>query len=109
MRIILHVLVNAAALWIAAVFVPGITYKGLGSLLAISLVFGLVNAFIRPILKVLSLPVIVLTLGLFTIVINALMLMLTAWLGRHVGIQFYVSGFVSALIGSIIISIVSIC
>lgn len=107
MKIILRILINAAALWAAAAFVPGIHAGGIGSVLALALVFGLVNAFVRPFLKLVSCPIILLTLGLFTLVVNALMLMLAAWLGRGVGIEFTVDGFVSAFLGALLISVVS--
>ena len=107
MRILLAILVNALALGAAAKLVNGIHAGGVGSILAIAVVFGLVNTFIRPVLKVLSFPVILLSLGLFTFVLNALMLMFTAWLGKSFGIDFRVDGFFPALWGSLIISIVS--
>src|ERR1035437_8770213 len=107
MKIILRILINAAALWVAASFVPGIHAGGIGSILALALVFGLVNAFVRPFLKLVSCPIILLTLGLFTLVVNALMLMLAAWLGRGLGIEFTVDGFVPAFLGALIISVVS--
>lgn len=107
MKIILRILINAAALWVAASFVPGIHAGWIGSILALALVFGLVNAFVRPFLKLVSCPIILLTLGLFTLVVNALMLMLAAWLGRGLGIEFTVDGFVPAFLGALIISVVS--
>src|SRR5438046_208778 len=93
MKILLRILINAAALWLAVLFVPGIHAGGPGSILATALVFGLVNVLIRPVMTLLSCPIILLTLGLFTLILNALMLMLTAWLGRIVGIDFRVDGF----------------
>ena len=77
---LLRLLINAAALWVAIQLVDGIDHRGSWwSLLFVALVFGVLNASIRPLLKLLSLPVIILTLGLFIFVINALMLMLTGW------------------------------
>ena len=107
MNIILRILINAAALWAAASFVTGIHAGGIGSILALALVFGLVNAFVRPFLKLVSCPIILLTLGLFTLVVNALMLMLAAFLGRGLGIEFTVDGFVPAFLGALLISVVS--
>src|SRR5262245_39932789 len=98
LKLILHFLVNAMALAVAAYVVPGIHAGGIGSFLAIALVFGLVNTLIRPALKLLSCPLLILTLGLFTLILNALMLMLTAWLGRGFGIDFRVDGFLSAFV-----------
>ena len=79
MNLILRVLVNALALGAAAYFVPGIRAGSVTSVLLIALVFGVLNALVRPFLKLLSCPLLVLTLGLFTLVLNAMMLMLTAW------------------------------
>ena len=81
MKIIIGILVTAAALWLTTEVVPGIHIESsLASFLIVAAVFGLVNAFVKPIVKLLSLPVTILTLGLFLLVINALMLMLTAGL-----------------------------
>lgn len=108
MRLLLRILINAAALWVAAYLVPGIQAGGAGSILAVAVVFGLVNALVRPILKLLSCPIIFLTLGLFTLVLNALMLMLTAWVGAQLGIDFKVAGFwPSAFLGALVVSVVS--
>jgi putative membrane protein len=107
MKIVLRVLVNAAALWIAASVVPGIHAGSLASIVALALVFGVVNALVRPFLTLLSCPIILLTLGLFTLVLNALMLMLAAWVGRGLGIDFRVDGFWPAFLGALIVSIVS--
>ena len=107
MRLLLRVLINAAALWVAASIVPGIHAGGLGSVLALAVVFGVVNACVRPLLKLVSCPIILLTLGLFTLVLNALMLMLAAWLGRQLGIDFTVDGFWAAFLGALLVSIVS--
>jgi putative membrane protein len=96
--------VMAVAVWIAAAIVPGISYEDWQSLAIAAVVLGMLNAFVKPVLGLLSLPLIVLTMGLFLPVLNALMLMLTAWLvhGFHVG------GFWSAVAGSIVISLVSL-
>ena len=108
MNIIIRLLVNAVALWCAARFIDGISYAGSWQgLVALSLVFGIVNAFIRPVLSFFSFPIQIVTLGLFTLVLNALMLMLTAWLAGRFDIAFTVRGFVPALLGAIVISIVS--
>lgn len=101
------VVINAVALWAAAQFIPGIRAGGVGSLLLMAVVFGVVNALIRPVLKFLSCPVILLTLGLFTLVLNALMLWLSAWLGASLGIDFSVAGFWPAFWGALVVSVVS--
>ena len=108
MRLVLRILINGLALWLAARLVPGIETGGPLSVLAIALVFGIVNALIRPVMKLLTCPLILLTLGLFTLVINAMMLMLTGWLARLLGIDFRVDGFVPAFLGALIVSIVSL-
>ena len=101
---IIKVLVNAAALWVAARFVPGIDLTAdIWQILLIALVFGLINTFLKPILKLLSLPVIILTLGLFAIIVNVILLAITAGLMDGLTID----GFLPALLGAIVISIVS--
>jgi putative membrane protein len=108
MNTIGRLIANAAALWVASYLLAGIRYTGSWpGLLGVALVFGVVNAFIKPVLVVLSLPVQVLTLGLFTFVINALLLMLTGWVAGALGIAFVVDGFVAALLGALIVSLVS--
>ena len=108
MRFILRFLATAAALWVAVILVPGITFTGgwLG-MLGVALVFGLVNAIIRPILKLLTCPLVVLTLGLFVFVLNALMLWLASAISQALGIGFHVDGFIAAFIGALIVGIVS--
>ena len=105
LRIIIRWIVNAIAIWVAVQLVPGIVHRGPGeTLLLIALIFGLVNALVRPLLTLLSCPLVILTMGLFLFVINALMLRLTAWIAGPI---FNIDGFVPAFLGSIIISIVS--
>ncbi len=104
MRIIVKLLVNAAALWVAAEIIEGVALDdGFLTVLLVALVFGLVNTFIRPILKLISLPVLILTLGLFTLVINTAMLGLTALLLESLTID----GFWSAFLGALVITLVS--
>jgi len=101
-------LINAVALYVAAELVPGIqTDGGWQVLFLVALIFGLVNALVRPILKFLTCPLIMLTLGLFTLVINALMLQLASWLGRQLDLGFYVRNFWSAFLGALVISVIS--
>jgi putative membrane protein len=108
MRFLLRLAATAVALWVAVLVVPGITYAGGAlALLGVAVVFGLVNAVIRPILKVLTCPLVVLTLGLFVFVLNALMLWLTAALAQWLGIGFAVTGFWAAFFGAIIVGLVS--
>jgi putative membrane protein len=104
MPFIVHVLVTAFALWVAARVVSGITLpESQLTLIFAAIVFGLVDALVRPVLVLLSLPITIVTLGLFLLVINALMLMLTAALVP--GMQ--VNGFGAAFWGALVISIIS--
>jgi putative membrane protein len=104
MNLIIRLLINAAALWVASAIVSGISLDGsFWEILLVALIFGLVNTFIKPILKLLSLPVIMVTFGLFALVINAAMLALTAVVTDYLS----VANFWSALLGAIVISVVS--
>ena len=113
MRLIVRLLAGAVALAVAAALIdgisvgPGTTSERVISLLAVALIFGLVNAIVRPIVRLISLPLFIITLGLFTFVVNALMLLLTAWIGDQFDLAFEVSGFWSALLGAFIISVVT--
>lgn len=107
MGFLIRLLVNAAALWVATRLVPGVTYSGeLLPFLGVALVFGIVNAFIRPVAKLLALPLIILTLGVFALIVNGLMLWLTSSVSTTLGLGFHVSGFWAALFGSLVVSIV---
>ena len=111
MKIIIRILINALALFITAYLLPGIELGGgLWGLLIVSIIFGLVNALIRPIVLLLSLPVTLVTLGLFTLVINAAMLLLTGLLaGSYLSFSGGIfQNFTTACLGGIIISLVSI-
>jgi putative membrane protein len=109
MRLLLRILINAAALWVATQIVPGVTHTGPWfSLLLVALVFGLLNALVRPILKLLTCPLILLTLGLFTFVINAIVLWLTSAVSESLGIGFHVAGFVPAFLGALVVTVVSV-
>jgi putative membrane protein len=108
MRLLLRVLINAAALWVAVRFVPGIAYTGTPlMLLCVAIVFGVVNSVVKPIVILLSIPAVLLTLGLFLLVINALMLWLTGWLSTALGLGFHVEGVGAAFLGAIVVSLVS--
>jgi len=108
MRFLIRVLINAAALWVASAIVPGIGYEGGGfTLLLVAAIFGVLNALIRPILSVLSCPLLIVTLGLFTLVLNAAMLLLTGAVSGVLGLDFSVTGFGPAFWGGLIVSIVS--
>jgi putative membrane protein len=108
LRFFIRLVVNAIALLAAAWLVPGIVVSGgAGTYLAIALIFGVVNATIGTVLKVMTCPLIVLTLGLFTLVINGLMLQWSAWWAQLFGLGFSVSGFWAAFFGALIVSVVS--
>lgn len=118
MRLVTWLLTNAAALAVAAWLIPGIHFDGPSSgnaelqekvvpVLIVALIMGLVSAIVEPVVKILSLPVIVVTLGLFLLVINALILMLTGWIAGKADLGFDVTGFWPALFGSIVITLVT--
>lgn len=111
---LLAVVANALALWVASALLDGIEFGGEGgqrllTILLVAALFGVLNALVKPILQVLSLPFIVLTLGLFLIVVNAVMLALTSWLAGVLGLDFHVQSFFwDAVLGSLIISAVGV-
>ena len=108
MFLLIRLLINAGALWAATQFVSGISFTGdIPRFLVVALVFGLLNALVRPILLLLSLPLLILTLGLFTFVLNALILMLLGALSGGLGLGFHVAGFVPAFVGALIVTLVS--
>jgi len=108
MGFLIRLFVNAVALWVATRLVPGVTYSGdLVPFLGVALVFGIVNAFIRPVAKLLALPLIIITLGIFALIVNGFMLWLTSSLSTSLGLGFHVSGFWAAVFGSLVVSIVS--
>lgn len=101
---VIRLLVNAAALWAAATVVSGITLSGdFGSILIVAVIFGVLNAILKPLLVLLSIPFLVLTLGLFALVLNGAMLLITARLTDHLS----VAGLGSAILGSLVISLVT--
>ena len=108
MRFLVRLLISAAALWAATEIVPGVHYRGdFVYLLLVALLFGLMNALVRPVLLLLSCPVLILTLGLFTLVINAFVLWLTSALAGKLSLGFHVDGFWAAFLGALVVSIVS--
>ena len=108
MRFFVRLLVNAAALWVATRLVPGVSFTGgWAPFFGVALVFGVVNAVIRPITKILTFPIIIVTLGIFSFVVNGLMLWLTSSISGALGLGFHVSGFWPAFWGAIVTSFVS--
>jgi putative membrane protein len=117
-RFVTWLLATAAGVAVATWLIDGVYFTGPSTgqeelkhkvlpLLLVALILGIVSNFVRPVVTFFSVPFIILTLGLFLLVINALMLMLTAWIAGDVGIGFHVDGFWNALAGSIIITIVN--
>ncbi|MCI3931746.1 phage holin family protein [Streptomyces sp. AN091965] len=110
---VVKTLANAVALAVAVWLLDKITLTGDSTggkaltLLVVALLFGLVNFLVKPVVQVLTFPLFVLTLGLITLVVNALMLLLTSWLSDKLDVSFHVEGFWTAVFGGLIISIVS--
>jgi putative membrane protein len=108
MSFLIRLLVNAAALWVATRIVPGVSFdSGVGPFLVVALLFGVINATLRPLTKILTFPLILLTLGIFALVVNGLMLWLLSSVSSSLGLGFHVSGFWSAFFGALVVSIVS--
>lgn len=110
MKLIIRWAVTVLALFAAAWIVPGIQVEGNAWVVyaVMAVILGLVNAIVRPVLKFLSCPLIIVTLGLFVLVINGAALWLSAWIANGLGVGFYVDGFWAALLGALIVSVVSI-
>lgn len=110
---VVKTIANAGALAVAVWLLDKITLAGsstgkkIGTLIVVALLFGLVNFMVKPIVKLLTFPLFILTLGLITLVVNALMLLLTSWLAGKLHLSFHVEGFWTAVVGALIISIVS--
>lgn len=113
---LLKTVVNGIALWVAASVVDGIslgendpdTSTRILTILLVALVFGVINAVVKPIANFLAFPAIVLTLGLFTLIVNAAMLWLTSWISEPLGLDFSVDSFFwAAVLGGIVITLVS--
>jgi putative membrane protein len=102
MGMIIRLLLNALAVFLAAYFVPGIVLSGFETALIVALVLGLINIFIKPVLKIITLPINIVTLGLFGLVINAFLF----WLAGYVVEGFDVLGFVPAFVGALVVAVV---
>ncbi|MBA3528403.1 MAG: phage holin family protein [Propionibacteriaceae bacterium] len=113
MTTILRLLANAAALAAATFLLSGITLntptteRKILALLIVALIFGVLNAIVKPLFKLVTAPIVLLTLGLFLLVINACMLLLTSWIAGKVTLGWHVNGFWTAVFGAIIVSVVS--
>ncbi|MFZ2529977.1 MAG: phage holin family protein [Rhodococcus sp. (in: high G+C Gram-positive bacteria)] len=117
--LILRLVINAVGLWLAATLVSGVTIGEMEgadgitgnvvlALLVLAVIFTIVNALVKPFVKLLSLPLVILTLGLFTLVVNALMLWLTSWISSFTDYGLSLDGFWAAVWGALIISIVNL-
>ncbi len=107
-RFILRGLVAAAGFWVASHLVPGVRVTGWETLVAAGLVLGLVNAVVRPIVTLLTLPATILTLGLFLLIVNGLMILLTSWVVDHFHGRMHIGGIVNAVLVTIIVWFVSL-
>ncbi len=108
-RFILRWAINTAAIYLAIRFVPGISLQsGWVSVIWLALIFGLVNALLRPLLKLLTCPLILLTLGLFTLLINTFLFWLTSQIGHVFGIGITMNGFWPAFLGGLVVTVVSV-
>lgn len=104
MGLIIRILISAVAVWVAAYFIPGVSVSGgAGTYLIVAIVLGFLNAFVKPILTVLTIPITIVTLGLFLLILNVLMVYLTSYLVPN----FHVNGFIAALLFSILVSLVT--
>ena len=109
MNRLIQIAINAAAIYVAVVIVPGLGFTGeWWKLLIVAAIFSLVNTFLKPVLRILTLPLTLITFGLFLLLINALMLLLTGAVSGELSLGFTVDSFLAALLGSIVISLVGL-
>ncbi|WP_033339230.1 phage holin family protein [Catenuloplanes japonicus] len=113
MGIVIRLGISALALWIATLIVPGITLSteslpgAIGTLLAVAAIFGVVNAVLRPLIKLIGFGFYLLTLGLIALVVNGLLFMLTGWIAGELDLPFTVDGFWAAVFGALLVAVVS--
>src|SRR5574341_2518598 len=108
-KLLIRWVINAVALWVAITFVPGIhAQPSWAGIFGLALIFGLVNALLRPLLNLLTCPFLILTLGLGTLLINTLLFWLSGLIGAQFSIGFTVDGFWPAFFGSLIVTLVSV-
>ena len=113
MGFLIRLVITAVALWLSTVIVDGITVSGKGwvantlTLLAVALIFGLVNAVLKPIIKIFGCFFYIITLGLFSFFVNAMLFLLVSWIADQLDLPFHVDGFWSAFWGAIIVGLVS--
>ena len=112
MRILIKLVVTAAAVWVAALLIPGIhlpthsTAKKVGALVLVALIFGIINAVLKPIVKTIGCLAYVITFGLISIVVNGLLFWLTSWVAGKLKLPFHITGFVPAVLGALIVGVV---
>jgi putative membrane protein len=108
MNFFIRLVINAIALWLATRLVDGITFDGeIGFLFVVALIFGVVNSVVKPVLMLLTFPALILSLGLFLLVLNAAMVWLTGAISDAAGLGFHVEGFGAAFLGGLVVSVVS--
>jgi putative membrane protein len=110
---VIQILINAAALYVAQLLIDGVDFDfsqpdAWWQFLLVALIFGLVNTFLKPILRLLALPITMVTLGLFMVVINAFLLWLTGVISEQLALGLEITGFIPALLGAIVISVVGL-
>lgn len=115
LRFVLRLIISGIAIWLAALWIDGIEIESDGTwqnevfvVAVVALIFTIVNSLVKPLVKLVSLPLYILTLGLFFLVVNALMLLLTSWLSGLVGIGLEVDGFGTAVLGALLISVITL-
>jgi len=107
-HLLIRLLVNTLAIYVAVTLLPGLHFdRGPGRFLIVAALLGIINSLFRPLLTLLTCPLVLVTLGLFTLVINAVLLMLTAWVSDQLGLGFHVDGFWPAFWGGLMIGVVS--
>jgi putative membrane protein len=112
LALVIRVIVVAVSLWVATLIVPGIdntagtTSSRIGTLIGVALIFGLINAVLKPLIKVVGCPFYILTLGLIGLVVNALLFLLVGAIAEGIGLPFTVGGFGAAFLGAIVVSVV---
>jgi len=113
MKILIKIVITAAAVWVATLIIPGIhvhthsTAGKIGTLLLVALIFGVINAVLKPIAKAVGCLAYAVTLGLIAVVVNGLLFWLTSWVAGKLGVPFHISGFVAALLGALLVGVVS--
>lgn len=113
MRLLVRLVANAAALAVATWLLTGITLTAgdtshkMAALLVVALIFGMLNAVVKPVFKLVTAPLVLLSLGLFLLVINACIMLLTSWLAAKADLGWHVDGFVPAVLGAVVVSVVS--